>query len=68
MLCVQVHERTLQGDFLIALLRDIIEQRRARGQPLKVLTLPDVLLPCTSCACASTHEGVVAMNLLAPEL
>ena len=33
---MQVHERTLQGDFLIALLRDIVHSRRARGHPLKV--------------------------------
>jgi ATP-dependent RNA helicase DHX29 len=31
-----VHERTLQGDFLMALLKDIIAQRRAQGRPLKV--------------------------------
>ena len=35
--CVlQVHERTLQGDFLMALLKDILVARRAAGRPLKV--------------------------------
>ena len=35
--CVaQVHERTLQGDFLMALLKDILARRRAAGRPLKV--------------------------------
>ena len=33
----QVHERTLQGDFLMALLRDIVAARRCYGHPLKVL-------------------------------
>ena len=33
---VQVHERTLQGDFLMALLRDIVAARRSAGNPLKV--------------------------------
>ena len=32
----QVHERTLQSDFLMALLKDILAKRRARGHPLKV--------------------------------
>ncbi len=32
----QVHERTLQGDFLMTLLRDIVASRRAAGNPLKV--------------------------------
>ena len=31
----QVHERTLQGDFLMALLKDILARRRAQGRPLK---------------------------------
>ncbi len=36
-LCMpQVHERTLQSDFLMALLKDILAKRRARGRPLKV--------------------------------
>ncbi len=34
--CAQVHERTLQGDFLMTLLRDIVASRRAAGNPLKV--------------------------------
>ena len=33
---LQVHERTLQGDFLMALLKDIVTTRRAQGNPLKV--------------------------------
>ena len=33
---LQVHERTLQGDFLMALLKDILAARRAAGRPLKV--------------------------------
>ena len=32
----QVHERTIQGDFLMALLKRIIERRAAAGYPLKV--------------------------------
>ena len=45
---LQVHERTLQGDFLIALLRDIISTRRALGQPLKVpLSSSYQMLACT---------------------
>lgn len=35
LLLAQVHERTLQSDFLMALLKDILAQRRARGRPLK---------------------------------
>jgi hypothetical protein len=38
---LQVHERTLQGDFLMALLKDIIILRRAQGNPLKV-SLPQM--------------------------
>ena len=34
--CIQVHERTLQGDFLMALLRQLVKQRRAQNKPLKV--------------------------------
>lgn len=33
---LQVHERTLQGDFLMALLRDLLISRRSAGNPLKV--------------------------------
>ena len=33
---MQVHERTLQGDFLMALLKDLVVTRRAAGRPLKV--------------------------------
>lgn len=36
---LQVHERTLQGDFLMALLKDILVARRAAGRPLKVQPL-----------------------------
>ena len=35
----QVHERTLQGDFLMALLKDIVARRRALGNHLKVQSL-----------------------------
>lgn len=34
---MQVHERTLQGDFLMALLKEILAKRRSMGNPLKVL-------------------------------
>ena len=34
--CWQVHERTLQGDFLMALLKDMVALRRAQNKPLKV--------------------------------
>jgi len=37
---LQVHERTLQGDFLMALLKDIVLSRRAQGNPLKVSLPP----------------------------
>ena len=45
---VQVHERTLQGDFLMALLRDLVISRRTTGNPLKVGTLlwKFMLFPC----------------------
>lgn len=32
----EVHERTLQSDFLMALLKEILAKRRAQGRPLKV--------------------------------
>lgn len=32
----QVHERTIQGDFLMALLKDIVAERQLQGNPLKV--------------------------------
>ena len=35
----EVHERTLQGDFLLALLRTLVPKRRAMGFPLKVLVM-----------------------------
>lgn len=35
----EVHERTLQGDFLLALLKKLITQRRAMGFSLKVLVM-----------------------------
>ena len=31
-----MHERTLQGDFLMALLKDLVPRRRAARDPLKV--------------------------------
>ncbi len=39
----EVHERTLQGDFLIALLKDLIVHRRAAGFPLKVILMSATL-------------------------
>ena len=51
----QVHERTLQGDFLMALLKDILARRRAAGRPLKVdllssqLCSPFTHSPTTEC-------------------
>ncbi|PRW58696.1 helicase domain-containing [Chlorella sorokiniana] len=39
----EVHERTLQGDFLMALLRDLVAVRRAAGRPLKVVLMSATL-------------------------
>ncbi|BDA49474.1 Putative ATP-dependent RNA helicase DHX57 at C-terminar half [Coccomyxa sp. Obi] len=39
----EVHERTLQSDFLMALLKDILAKRRARGRPLKVVLMSAML-------------------------
>jgi ATP-dependent RNA helicase DHX29 len=39
----EVHERTLQGDFLIALLKDLLVHRRAAGFPLKVILMSATL-------------------------
>ncbi|CAL8464644.1 g4179 [Coccomyxa elongata] len=39
----EVHERTLQSDFLMALLKDILAKRRARGRPLKVVLMSATL-------------------------
>jgi len=39
----EVHERTLQGDFLIALLKDLRVHRRAAGFPLKVILMSATL-------------------------
>jgi ATP-dependent RNA helicase DHX29 len=39
----EVHERTLQGDFLIALLRDVVPVRRRAGKPLKVILMSATL-------------------------
>ncbi|GAB4817860.1 hypothetical protein N2152v2_004906 [Parachlorella kessleri] len=39
----EVHERTLQGDFLMALLRDLVSVRRAAGRPLKVVLMSATL-------------------------
>ena len=39
----EVHERTLQGDFLIALLRDLSIVRRRAGKPLKVVLMSATL-------------------------
>lgn len=42
---MQVHERTLQGDFLMALLRDLVISRREAGNPLKVGPLSLSVVP-----------------------
>ncbi|DBA76164.1 TPA: hypothetical protein ACH3X1_009895 [Trebouxia sp. C0004] len=39
----EVHERTLQGDFLMALLRDLVISRRTAGNPLKVILMSATL-------------------------
>ncbi|KAI3433652.1 hypothetical protein D9Q98_003461 [Chlorella vulgaris] len=39
----EVHERTLQGDFLITLLRDLVAVRRAAAHPLKVVLMSATL-------------------------
>jgi len=39
----EVHERTLQGDFLMALLKQLVPQRRAAGWPLKVVLMSATL-------------------------
>lgn len=35
----EVHERTMQSDFLIAMLRDLVKKRRQAGLPLKVILM-----------------------------
>lgn len=39
----EVHERTMQGDFLMALLRALVARRRAAGRPLKVVLMSATL-------------------------
>lgn len=39
----EVHERTLQGDFLMALLRDLVRVRRSASRPLKVVLMSATL-------------------------
>ncbi|KAK9819858.1 hypothetical protein WJX72_003380 [[Myrmecia] bisecta] len=39
----EVHERTLQGDFLMALLKDLVQRRQAAGTPLKVVLMSATL-------------------------
>lgn len=39
----EVHERTLQGDFLMALLKDLLPVRRRAGRPLKVILMSATL-------------------------
>ena len=39
----EVHERTLQSDFLIALLRELVRLRRGAGRPLKVILMSATL-------------------------
>ena len=35
----EVHERSMQSDFLIAMLRDLVDMRRSQGLPLKVVLM-----------------------------
>lgn len=35
----EVHERSMQSDFLIAMLRDLVQKRRDLGMPLKVILM-----------------------------
>lgn len=35
----EVHERTMQSDFLIAMLRDLVDVRRQAGLPLKIILM-----------------------------
>ena len=39
----EVHERSLQSDFLLVLLRDVVARRRARGDPLKMVLMSATL-------------------------
>lgn len=39
----EVHERTMQGDFLVALLRELVAQRREAHAPLKVILMSATL-------------------------
>jgi ATP-dependent RNA helicase DHX29 len=39
----EVHERTVQGDFLMALLRDLVLVRRQAGHPLKIILMSATL-------------------------
>ncbi|GMH43004.1 hypothetical protein BSKO_10926 [Bryopsis sp. KO-2023] len=39
----EVHERTMQGDFLLAVLRDLVSLRESIGQPLKVVLMSATL-------------------------
>jgi len=39
----EVHERTMQGDFLMALLKELIVRRRDAGLPLKVVLMSATL-------------------------
>lgn len=64
----EVHERTLQGDFLMALLRDLVHERRKLGKPLKVRpfgTLPSAHLMTTFPAAAgrSSFESILPVLL-----
>lgn len=59
----EVHERTLQGDFLMALLKDLVIARRQMGKPLKVRPLPEgpahatfqLVMPCVA-TCKLCHQ------------
>ena len=63
--CLQVHERTLQGDFLMALLKELVVARRAAGRPLKVRlchgpsaasALSRTACTVTLCQCSPSQE------------
>ena len=62
----EVHERTLQGDFLMALLRDLVARRRARlaaadpaARPLKVVLMSATLDASLKRACAKAGGRVL---------
>ena len=54
---LQVHERTLQGDFLMALLRGLVPRRRAAGNPLKVRSALVMFNPEAICLVDRLYRG-----------